>query len=871
MITIKNFIAGLICKKKMRLSKAGCLENNGEIKWLMTMGEHFLPQWFKDAAAGNNEWENNMTETVSKMDKEWFSGDAEFEAAKAKYTAQFGRMVRYFAGSGLVPENWRQSFQLNVGKITVTDHVDFSALDKEGKRHIIRFNLFNKPELSVRARIDKNKPQYCLELVIPACALGNNAIYELWYLKGKNDSGTTYPAFEEKAGVNIASFDYSGFDMRNVFKQAVSINTALCTPADCENCRVRGVCQGYNETPIGDIEIDEKPLTECMLTPEQEKVADWVDGSLSAIAVPGAGKTHVLIERMIRLINRGINPSNILFLSHTRKAVEEISTRVADALELTRDDPNMPTIMTLNGFGYSILRDNEKLLGRTLKLASDGEAKELLERVLNDSSVGKIAGVNYAVMKGQWGLLEKAYSWVKAFKENGEEAFAVRFPNVDVKGVAFVSAALDRLFDEYGYIRFDEQILMVSELFKAHPELAKNLSKVYRYVMVDEYQDINDAQQEMIERLCVHGNLVCVGDDDQSIYEFRGGTVKHMMDFTAKNENVIMDTNFRTNDKIANLSNIIISWNRNRIEKVIKAGRTAENKPVLLQNPENKQIATYIGKLAKRYKPGGVAVIARDNKTLKKMEVLLDEYGIPRSASKDFLTETKVFNVIRDVLRIHAEGPAAASESFSRLYLSMNEFPEDEAGFDECFHDMLLRTGKILDCSDTVANAKTWKLSKLPTAAFGQKLMGSYYIINYTEGVPDMIQDLFDLWFDGTPNELSVLRAILDLFEEGLVGTSERALKLMDTLVKYGDKTRIDFDYGINFCRLLTAHDAKGKEFDSVVVLNADEFIRDGAEEDVRVLYVAVTRAKHTLVLTTSGGEREASFISQIAPAVNQR
>lgn len=851
---------------KMKFQKAGALESSEELAWLQNIGENHLAEWLKAEPADATVL---IEDAVERMDKEWYSGDAEYEATKNKFKIQFGRLVEYFRSSGLVPESWYERYTLNMGKVSITDHIDLTARDKDGKKHRIKFDLYHAPKHTLRAKSDRNHPKSALEICIPACALGPDSVYEVWYLKGKKDKAGVYPAYEVSPNTNIISFCYEGLDLRTSLAEAIKNSREDCTAEVCENCRVKGVCRGYSATPTGDAAGMVKPeAAEPVLTPEQEQVVNWRDGKLAAIAVPGAGKTMVLIKRALKLVESGVNPGNILFLSHTRKAVEEITERVADALGISRDDKDMPGIMTLNGFGYNILRDNEKVLGHTLKLASDGERKELLEKVLNDPVVTKISGVNYASMKGQFGLLENADRWIRFYKEHGPELFSLRYPRVDMNGVAFVSAALDRMFDTYGYIRFDEQINLVVELFTGHPELAEKYSKVYRYIMIDEYQDVNDAQDEMIRRLAVHGNLVCVGDDDQAIFEFRGGTNEHMLRFAEENTTVVMTDNFRTNDGIASLSNIIILKNKKRIPKSIRASRKAKNKPALLRNPDDDELANIIGGLAKSYGPGGVAVIARDNKTLNELEAKLDRKNIPHSASKDYLTDSKVFSLLRDVLRIHKNGPNEASESFARLYSSVCGFPDCEAMFAESFHDNLLRNGLILDCADTVQNSKAWLKSELPSADFGRKLMESYRVINYAESAQQAIKDLFDVWFDGTANELSVLKTLLDMFEEGRVLTAERALGLMNTLVKYGDKTRVDYDYGSGFCRLLTAHDAKGKEFPAVVVLNIDEFIKGGTEEDVRVLYVAATRAKHTLVLTTGGTELESEIVNQIEPAV---
>lgn len=863
-MTVNSFKYGLFCRAKYQITNSGCLEPSGEIDWLLRVRKH-ISDWFRCTPEKAKE---GIEEMISELDQAWYSGEAEKEAAAEKYRILLNRMTDFFFKNGLKVTYGQESYKVRVGDdAEVDDKIDFTYSGKDGKEHKVRVDMLHNNVYTNRAFKDMNKPQYALELIFPAIGLNNDSyVYEIWYLKGKNDTGVKYPAFEEKQNANIISFCYEGYDKNAAFSAAVKANTRDCTEKDCNGCRCSSLCKGYSKTPEAYInEEEEKGKGDCQLTPAQKKVVEWVNGPLAVIAVPGAGKTHVLIERMKSLISKGIKSSNILFLSHTRKAVGEIAARVADVLGIGDvTDPDMPGIKTLNGFGYDILRDNEKLLGGSLKLASDGERKSLLKKVLNDPSVQKISGVNYASMNGKFGLLNRVDGWVSKLHEVGEEEFARINPDADLPAIKFVAARLDMLFEQYGYIRYDDQIRMVVELFNEHPDLPKKLSRIYRYVMVDEYQDCNYDQDQMVRLLATHNNLVVVGDDDQSIYSWRGGSNEFLMNFAKEHEKVIMADNFRSNQQIADVGNALINQNQNRIPKQIRAARDAANMPVIYPHPEDKKVLGTLVSLCKRYGGENVAVIARDNPTLNKFGKKLTEIGQLHAECKDFLIESRVFALIRDVLRLHAKGPLLASESFSRLFVSEYGFVPVSAAYDESYADALFRTGVILGVEDTVANAKAWMASELPTGEFGRKLMKSYKAINYGEGASKVVEEIFNVWFAGTFNEVMVLDTILDKFEESCICTTEQALSFMDTLTEYEDTSRVDYDYGKGFCRLLTAHDSKGKEFDAVLVLNADEFLKGDGEEDIRVLYVAVTRARHTLVCTTLGEKYEAELLSML-------
>lgn len=870
-MNVSAFKYGLFCRKKYELTSSGCLEPSGEIEWLYKV-RRFISDWFKTTPEKAKE---SIENALSELSPEWFSGQAEAEAAVEKYRILLTRMTDYFFNNGFKIAGGQEAYKVTVGDVEVDDKIDFSYIGKDGKEHMVRIDMLHNNPYSNRAVKDVNKTPFALELLFPAYGLGRTDVfYEVWFLKGKFDSGVKYLLFEEKANANIISFCYEGYDKDAAFRFALEQNRRELTDKDCNDCKCKGMCKGYAEMPVAYIPSGEAvEKAGCQLTEAQQKVVDWKNGTLAVIAVPGAGKTRVIVERVDRLIQSGVKPQNILNLSHTRKAVGELNERIAESLDIDDlNDPDMPVTKTLNGFGYDILKNNEKLLGGSLKLASDGVRKSLLKRVLNDPSVQKISGVNYASMNGKYGLLSRVDSWIMSLKDLGEEEFAKRNSGVDLPSLKFVAAGLDMLFEQYGYIRYDDQIKMVVQLFREHPELVKKYSRIHRYIMVDEYQDCSAEQDEMIRLLAVHGNLVVVGDDDQSVYGWRGGSNEYLMRLAKENESVIMADNFRSNQQIADVGNRIIAKNKNRIPKEIRCARQVNNKPVILPHPDDENVLGILAGMCRRYGGENVAVIARDNPTLNKFGALMSKKGINHAECKDFLIDSKVFALIRDVLRLHHEGPVLGSESFTRLFVSEGGlgFVPVNAQYDEPYADALIRTGVILDIRDTVQNAKAWLNSELPTGLFGRKLMQSYKAINYGEGASKVVEDIFNIWFAGTTNELIVLDNILDKFEEGSISSVDQALSFMDTLVEYEDTSRVDYYYGKGFCRLLTAHDSKGKEFDAVLVLNADNFLKGGGEEDIRVLYVAATRARHTLVCTTLGEECEAELFSILGDSVQE-
>ena len=839
-MNINSYKTSLVCEAKAAIYGSNVLEENPELTMLREAKE-MMPQWFQmgtsDAAAA-------VSSFLTKMSPEWFASNAEYEASLKGYTEMLTRMAEYFTEQNYV---FGEVINFSVEHDGKINDKAVLAIGPEGEEHVVLLDFTHKCETSPKARTDKNKPQYLLDLILAREGIGkDDATYEVWYLKGKEDKAGSYPPFEIKSGSNIASYNFNGQDI------AVAFDTACHLAAgrkDCGNCRVCSLCKGYKtitaEADAAPVEVSSKK----QWTADQQRVISHKDGPLAVCAVPGAGKTAVLVERVAELKGKGVKLPNILLLSHTRKAVEELKTRVAKRLNMSAADTDFPVISTLNGWGYSVLKDNKKFLGK-LKLASDGQRKAMLKDTLD--SVAPIEGVNYANMLGKYGALTRIDTWVTCYREAGEDGFAERYPKADLEGVARVSKALDEVFKSRGFIRFDDQLTYVVKLFTEHPEIAARYAKVHKYVMVDEYQDCNEAQDAMVEKLTAsHGNIVVVGDDDQSIYKFRGGSNRFLIEFAKNHPSVYMTDNFRTNTGCAEIANRIIRHNADRLDKTIVAHKPCNNNPVLMRHASDERIAAMVKSACKRYGADNVAVIARTNPALEKFALVLDEAGVDHTSPKDYLVDDKVFGVLRDVLKVGLNGGGRATESFARLY---QEFVAPisffDAAYDEAFLYGMNRTGQM-------------SLSVPEIAEFRRKLCATDRILKHTKDCRDIVSQIFDVWFeeDAPRNATRVLEQLMDLVEESGCEDANEILGLFNSFVSYDDATRVDYDYK-GCVKLLTAHDSKGKEFDSVFVLSMDNFIdRDDPDESFRLLYVAMTRAKGTLVMSTDGNENEQEIL----------
>ncbi len=870
-----GYLSWRTCHEKKKYANRGMLDRDPVMEFVLEL-QRRVPFILR---LKRGEAEEVIEEYFRSFEDSFCDTPEEAADTRKKLHAQVERLVGYFFESGYTcvdgaPTPW--IYKTGYEEMpSVEGNVSITAIRKDGRTEYVTLDFIHANTYSIRARIEENKPSMHPFVCFPAVAIRDmRAVYSVWYLKGKDDKGDPekYPAFEAKAGANVVSSDFGG-DI-TLAETCAARSFAVEEKRDCEKCSYARVCKGYRGiseavAPVSHSEAEDKPIRK--LTKEQQAVVDFGDGALCVVAVPGAGKTHVLVSRMQKLIEAGVPAQSILFLTFAKKAAGEISERVAKALGVAEDSPEMPHIQTLNGFGYEVLRSNEQALGRKVVLAGECLKKELIETVLRNEE--RIQDVSYSMLKGKYGLVNRCCEWIECIHERGEEFFRTYFGNkVDVEGVLKVYRTYSAIFEAKGYVSYDEQINLCVKLLEEHPELAEQYGMLYRYVMVDEFQDVSEPQMRLLQLIAEKsGNIVAVGDDDQAIYGFRGGDSRFMLNFKAyfpTAKTLVMSRNFRSNDKIVELAERVISHNHERIGKHILAGRGASNKPLLVDAPSNDTLFHYVKQMKEAYGGRNIAIIARRNSELYAWQEFLWANDCPCTSPKDYLITDRVFETLYDVFSLYFVGPDRARESFARLYATFEEVPEIEvkAAGGESFYNLLLREGAVSPLENTAEAKVVAKLYEGVGRGFVERVFASYLAIDYAETGEDMLYNLLDIWYPGKRENRNYTLAIEELIsvgEESAVTTVDELFHIMRLLVDYQDTKRLTYDYG-DAVNLLTAHDSKGKEFDAVLVLNGDSFIADGDEESRRVLYVALTRARHTLVISTTGTETNALIYDEV-------
>lgn len=821
-------------------------------------------------------------------DMNWFSTELNKKSVVERDFALLERMYGHFSkrlknGSKILKTNEPYEIPcmniiLNEQAIdSISGKADIILQEPNGNVEAIIFDVVHAPTLSSGARKPLNIPSNNLSLI--ALKLGlepkySNISVSYHYLKGKNDSGTSYPPYNEKRGANIITENFleyysNGLFMRNQLIQHFRESLKIPSEKKCETCFYQQLCNSYHlyqSVETSNTEHHEhKPESKKVTTTEQQnRVIRHVNGPMHVVAVPGAGKTHSLVQRMVHMIEDcKINPRNFLFLTFTNKACNEIKERVSKAIGLPVDDPRFPNIFTFNAFCYKILRDNANIVGK-VRLANDIDRQILLNDVL--SMVPPIQGVRYDNLYGKYGVLTRIMKWIDSIYLSGESAFRISNPKLDVENIIRVFRMYDKCFHEAGYISYDDQVNYVNQLFDKRPDLLEKYSKLYRYIMVDEYQDVNEEQNELSCRLAsFHQNIVIVGDDDQSIYEFRGGSNQYILNFKEcfkNSEMVIMNDNFRSNDKICYAANSLIMNNNVRFEKNIVAHKTAAYSPIMVYDCSMETLDKYLAAALQKTKPYQIAILARRNKTLEDIqEKLQNKYSF--NSPKSYLRDDPVFLTLFDILSLYFIGLDKDTSLF-RLMRSTNLLVPADKGTNKSLYKFLVEKKCLMPIDitelSTYKNYQEYMKNNNETdtyLSFGYRLFQCFKILQYSSEPLASIDQLAKLWFGEKYNDVNVQRAlekISELSDERYIGSLAGIYRYMHDLIQFEDTTRVEYVPNENQINLLTAHDSKGKEFDVVIVHGVDEFT-DADEEERRVLYVAMTRAKSNLILTTIGGK----------------
>lgn len=625
------------------------------------------------------------------------------------------------------------------------------------------------------------------------------------------------------------TFDYEQMDdsLRSIVNSAKEKN--------CDECRFKDICDTEsisNELIKQTVSEDSSKVGVKGFTVRQKEAIDK-NGPTLICAGPGSGKTATIVGKIKRLIDDGVSPSFILCLSFTNEAVKEMKERVEKFCSW-----DVPTISTINALAYSIL--NEQCAKRKeprFPILTDNELKSLIKTML--SYTYSLDKVNiYSPLEGKYGLLNTLSTYYKEYKKEGVEDFFA--PNKHTKCGAEVLEflrTLDEIINERHFITYDEQITLCLELLKNNPDVLNEYRETYQYILVDEFQDINGEQAELIYLLAEpHNNLTVVGDDDQAIYGWRGGSNVYMLEFSDKfgTSPIVLDKNFRSVSGIVTAAESLISMQvTDRIEKKVDAVSERDEKPVLINDTSAESIECVVKEVlesGKRWKD--IVILARTNKEL---EDLKERLSFPCELGKNYLVKNPLFKFLYYTLE-YLNGNYS-KKVFVELF-SLWGLQELCLSYPEIDYRGVLQRQILLP--------DAYALS-------GNKLISFLEDIKDTYGVSKNLEDegysFFISCFNGmmgiNDEKAPFAIALSNLQELYNFKTMDAFCERLSDLMLYGDETKMNIKgESVDEVRLLTFHESKGMEFPVVIMLDDGKTNYTEDSEGLNLLYVGLTRPK---------------------------
>ncbi|SFU95164.1 ATP-dependent helicase [Alicyclobacillus macrosporangiidus] len=574
------------------------------------------------------------------------------------------------------------------------------------------------------------------------------------------------------------------------------------------------------------------------LNPAQQEAARHTDGPCMVIAAAGSGKTAVLIARIQYLIESGVDPRSILACTFTRKATDEMRTRLVDVVG--RDAAKQVTIGTMHAVAYRMLKS---FLKDDWKVAAD--PTWLMDTVLSEPSNLNPHGVGPLYASSQEALTNVSRA----------KAEALMPEQVQDNTLAKVYAAYEALKAERHILDFDDMLLHVLRFFKTNSDFRDRWRRRWRYVLVDEFQDTNYSQWLFLLELVRNTrNLFVIGDDFQAIYGFRGSRPDLMFQFQKEfpdARKIVLDINYRSHDLILELAGRVIALNRgHQIEKRVHAARevsedtsTAEIITTKSDWGEAKFVAEEIARLHERYPRipwSEYAILYRTNVQSRAYEEALAEQDIPYQVVGDkHFYENRDVKTLLDYLRVTIDHSDPATWipllNRPRRFIPKQVVDEVKAGGWEAVmaHPKcrsFRETVEELSRYENPAEALRWLVQTHPTVVRQQD------------------DDEPVTWVDALIRSASRYKTVPEF------------LWYVDWVI---EKSRQPKDDAV---QLMTIHKSKGLEWWTVFVVDLVEGILPhrkslsgpSLREETRLCYVAITRAKENLYLMAAqqyGGE----------------
>ena len=656
--------------------------------------------------------------------------------------------------------------------------------------------------------------------------------------------------------VKVGRVSDSGFEKFTVsrwfdkeeFMNYLNVNDGACPPPDredlSENPEYLSFCDKYHIT----------------LNKQQERAVQAIDGANLLLAVPGSGKTTVLVARLgYMILCKGIAPENILAMTFSKQAAKDMHSRFCSVFGAQLGQ--RVEFRTIHSVALQILKHYSRMCNRPVPhLLSD-----------NTKTVATIL---------------KAYQdEYPSESETAETIAAITYiknmsiPEVDIAELDLAVPQMNEVYKQYQQtltenrlMDYDDQVAFAVQILKAKPEMLEWYQRQYRYICVDEAQDTSKIQHELLQLLVGStGNIFMVGDEDQSIYRFRGAFPQALMDFkdTYPNPYILwMETNYRSTPEIVKVASEFISRNQNRYPKEMVAHRESGSQIQRIHVASRPKQYSILLEQAQGI-PKDTAIIYRDNDSAIPLIDLFDRKCIPYRCPKRefrFFTHKTVMDVV-SFMKLQ-QNPKDV-DAFQRIYYKAGFYLDKKTAEYACKN---VRFKKVTFLEALTDQAKRFrkiedKVSRFATYCKATEKMRALDFLKYIDSFG------YGKYMQENKMDRSKFELLLALADEN--PTVPDFLTRLDQLRSLTSDQRHESKEGII---LTTAHSSKGLEYDTVYLMDiydgqfpsistsehdGRKVNMDMAQEERRLFYVAMTRAKNSLNVITIDG-KHSSFAKEI-------
>ena len=607
------------------------------------------------------------------------------------------------------------------------------------------------------------------------------------------------------------------------------------------------------------------------LNPEQREAVVHQGGPLLILAGAGSGKTRVITTKIAYLVSSlGVSPRSILAVTFTNKAAQEMKSRVLAMV------PHAEEVMvrTFHSFGAWFLRVNAEHAGLNphFHIYDDDDSLSLLKGSLRDAP--------------DKGALRLAYNQISRLKDY---ALGVNAPPEELRrhgGDPDQYRSYEAALRKTGNVDFGDLILLPIRLLRDHPEVRERTRQRFRVVLVDEYQDSNIAQFELLKELWRPETYLCVvGDDDQSIYRFRGAEVGNILSFPKVFPGttiVRLERNYRSTQPILDIATAVVNNNRGRLGKTLWTDKQEGEQPTVYCLEDQEEEAELCSRIVRDGFPGDTAILYRMNAQSLHFERLFREKRIPfrligttgfysREEIKDAVAYLSLLANPNDEVRFrriaNKPGRGVGDSSVDKIVA------EWRAAGGDLFGACRRAAGRLVPRARAGISDLLTILEELQSALSDTPLAELARILISRTGLYELYRSKDRS--DGTARSENLEEMVSDLASYG-TGPGELVRYLEDVaLASPGDeKAKGDADAKVS---LITIHNTKGLEFDRVIITGLEESIfphsssswgePEELEEERRLFYVGITRARQKLILTWCRRRRIFGRYSDMAPS----